>query len=72
LNTAGGLVELFALDTDCNQRNGTTASSLQGQWLQRALTASNATWKFVLMHHSPFSSSTSHGTNPRVQWWVVI
>jgi hypothetical protein len=62
------LLELFALDSDCNQRDGTTADSLQALWLQQALTASSAVWKFVMLHHSPYSSSTSHGTNPRTQW----
>ncbi|WIA29649.1 hypothetical protein OEZ86_012135 [Tetradesmus obliquus] len=65
---AGGLLEIFALDSDCNQRDGTSPTSVQGQWLQNALAASTATWKFVLLHHSPFSSSTGHGTNPRLQW----
>jgi hypothetical protein len=34
--------ELFALDSDCHQLDGTIADSLQGQWLKQALTNSRA------------------------------
>jgi phosphodiesterase/alkaline phosphatase D-like protein len=54
--------------SDCNEPDGTTSTSIQRQWLQAALASSTATWKFVLIHHTPFSSGTSHGSNPRVQW----
>jgi hypothetical protein len=64
----GGLVEIFALSSDCNEPDGTTSTSVQGQWLKTQLAASTATWKLVLIHHSPFSSGTSHGSNPRTQW----
>uniref|UniRef100_A0A383W657 Fibronectin type-III domain-containing protein n=1 Tax=Tetradesmus obliquus TaxID=3088 RepID=A0A383W657_TETOB len=64
----GNLVELFALDSDCHQPDGTDKTSKQALWLEAALKASSATWKLVMLHHSPFSSSTSHGSIPRVQW----
>jgi hypothetical protein len=64
----GNLVELFALDSDCHQRNGTTKDSIQAKWLQAALANSTATWKLVMLHHSPYSSSSSHGSNPRMHW----
>jgi hypothetical protein len=62
------LLELFALDSDCHEPDGTTSTSIQAQWLKQALSDSNALWKFVMLHHSPYSSSSSHGTNPRTQW----
>jgi hypothetical protein len=61
-------LELFALDSDCHEPDGTTKDSPQALWLQQALLNSTAIWKFVMLHHSPYSSSTSHGTNPRTQW----
>lgn len=54
--------------SDCNEPDGTTSTSVQAQWLQASLAASTAVWKFVLLHHSPYSSGSTHGTNPRTQW----
>jgi len=54
--------------SDCNEPDGTSSTSLQAQWLQNALAASTAVWKFVLIHHAPFSSGSGHGSNPRTQW----
>lgn len=63
-----GLVEIFALDSDCSEPDGTGISSTQALWLQAKLAASTATWKIVMLHHSPFSSGTGHGSITRVQW----
>ncbi|KAF8066393.1 hypothetical protein HT031_002717 [Scenedesmus sp. PABB004] len=65
---ADGLLEIFALDSDCNEPDGTGADSAQATWLRGALAASKAAWKFVLLHHAPFSSSSGHGSINRVQW----
>lgn len=64
----GGLLELFALSSDCNEPAGTGASSAQAAWLAAQLPTSTATWRFALLHHSPYSSSTSHGSITRMQW----
>lgn len=36
--------------------------------LQNQLAASTATWKVVMLHHSPFSSGADHGSITRLQW----
>jgi len=62
-----GAVHLFFLDSDAHEPDGVTSSSIQGQWLQSKLAASDALYKFVVFHHSPYSSST-HGNNVWMQW----
>lgn len=64
----GGLVQVFGLDADCSEVDGTTSTSTQGVWLQKALANSTAPWKIVMLHNSPFSSGSSHGSHPRLQW----
>lgn len=63
-----GPVHLFSLDSDINEPDGRTASSIQANWLQTQMTSSNAPWKLVALHHAPYSSSASHGSNPFLQW----
>ncbi len=63
-----GPVHLFGLDSDTNEPDGTTSDSVQGDWLQRKLGQSDAPWKIVLLHHAAYSSSSSHGNNPHMQW----
>lgn len=63
-----GPVQLFVLDSDVNEPDGNTSSSVQAQWLQTQLAASTAPWKLVLMHHAPYSSSAAHGSQPVAQW----
>ncbi|MEU7137902.1 metallophosphoesterase [Nocardia sp. NPDC046473] len=64
------LVEFFALDTvpvsstvlqtDPNYQWNGPYMRQQRQWLDRALTASRATWKIVLTHH-PYRNNGKHG-----------
>jgi 3',5'-cyclic AMP phosphodiesterase CpdA len=37
-----------------------------GPWIEKDLAASKATWKFVFMHHPPYSSA-GHGEDPRIR-----
>ena len=62
-----GFVHLFALDSDSNEPDGVGSSSLQGQWLHEKLRASDAGWKIVFMHHSPYSSGP-HGPVAWTRW----
>lgn len=62
-----GPVHIFVLDSDRREPDGTTASSLQGQWLQTQLAASTAPWKIVIFHH-PAYSSAQHGNSAWMQW----
>jgi hypothetical protein len=57
-------VEFFMVNSDPRESDGTTPTSIQGQWLQGALGASTATWKVVLAHHPPYSSAGS----PDAEW----
>ena len=65
---AGGLVEIFSIDSWQNEPDGTSSTSVQAQWLQGQLAASTATWKLVFLHHPPYSSGTGHGSDTVMQW----
>jgi tartrate-resistant acid phosphatase type 5 len=62
-----GPVHLFALDSDGNEPDGTSSSSLQAGWLQARMTASSAPWKLVYFHHPPYSSG-QHGSAIDMRW----
>lgn len=63
-----GPVHFFALDSDPSEPDGVTQSSIQGMWLQQALSSSTSRWQIVLMHHPPYSSSSVHGSTTYMQW----
>jgi tartrate-resistant acid phosphatase type 5 len=63
-----GNVHLFCIDSDPNEPDGISSTSVQGQWLQGALAASTARWKVVYFHHPPYSSASVHGSTPEMQW----
>lgn len=62
-----GPVHFFAIDSDSDEPDGTSASSAQASWLQGALAASTAPWKIVYLHHPPYSSG-SHGSSTTLRW----
>jgi hypothetical protein len=62
-----GDVQFFALDSDPNEPDGTSATSQQAQWLKQRLAASKARWKLVTMHHPPYSSGP-HLSTTYMQW----
>ncbi|TFH37966.1 MAG: alkaline phosphatase [Anaerolineales bacterium] len=62
-----GPASFFALDSDINEPDGTSASSLQAQWLQLSLAASESVWNIVYFHHAPYSSGM-HGSTEWMQW----
>jgi hypothetical protein len=63
-----GPAHFFAVDSDVNEPDGNTSTSVQAQWLEQRLAASTAPWQVVYMHHPPFSSSSHHGSQPALQW----
>ena len=63
-----GPVHFFAIDSDPNEPDGVTSTSIQGQWLKAKLAASRAPFKLVNFHHPPYSSSTVHGSELYLQW----
>lgn len=62
-----GNVGLFIVDSESPEPDGTSATSVQGQWLKSALAASTATFKLVFFHHPAYSSG-SMGNNAYMQW----
>ncbi len=62
-----GPVHFFALDSDPNEPDGITSSSIQAAWLQNKLAASTACWQLVYFHHAPYSSGL-HGSDTNLQW----
>ena len=62
-----GPVALFALDSMPGEPDGWDAGSAQAAWLQAELAASDAPWKVVVMHHSPYSSG-HHGSADWMRW----
>ena len=59
--TWGGLVHLFALDSDPREPSGTTSTSIQAAWLQGKLATSTMPWKLVYFHHPPYSAGICCG-----------
>lgn len=62
-----GPIHLFAIDSD-HARVDESSLETQKAWLEAKATASDASWKFVVFHHSPYSSSASHGNQSKMQW----
>lgn len=62
-----GPVEFFIINSNADP-DGTTATSVQGRWLQAQLAASTARWKLVLLHHPPYSSDAGGAGNPGFRW----
>ena len=63
-----GPVHFFAIDSDSNEPDGHTSTSVQAQWLQTQLAASSSPWNVVYFHHPPYSSGLTHGSTPDLQW----
>jgi hypothetical protein len=62
-----GFVDFFVLDSDWSEPDGISQGSVQAEWLQQALEASQAQWKLVYFHHAPFSSGY-HGPTLHMRW----
>ncbi|HET7538482.1 MAG TPA: metallophosphoesterase [Polyangiaceae bacterium] len=63
-----GNVQLFALDSDPAEPDGTAADSKQARWLSAQLGAALAPWRVVFFHHPPYSSSSVHGSTLEMRW----
>ena len=62
-----GDVEFFILDGDQGLAS-LDANHSQESWLRKAVAASAATHKIVVVHYPPFSSGDRHGSAPEFQW----
>jgi hypothetical protein len=63
-----GPAHFFMINSDVHEPEGRSRTSKQAMWLKSALAASAATWKFVILHHPPFSSGDVHHSNSHLQW----
>ena len=63
-----GPVHFFALNSISEEPDGNSNTSIQAQWLQTQLASSTSPWNIVYMHHSPYSSSSNHGSSSTRQW----
>ncbi len=63
-----GPVHVFAVDSDPHEPDGIESTSVQADWLRAGLGGSTAPWRLVFMHHPPYSSSSTHGSTPELQW----
>ena len=63
-----GNVQFFMLDSDDDEPDGNSSSSIQANWFYNKISASNATWKIVCFHHPPYSSGR-HGSYTYMQQW---
>ncbi len=62
-----GDAHFFVLDSDPNEPDGITGTSVQAAWLQNGLAASTSEWNIVYLHHAPYSSGP-HDSNLTLQW----
>jgi hypothetical protein len=62
-----GLVHLYTVDSDPQEPDGVTATSVQGKWLKTRLKGSKSCYDFVFFHHAPYSSAR-HGSTENMRW----
>lgn len=63
-----GPVHIFILNSDKREPDGRTLDSVQAHWLQSRMTASDAPWRLVALHHPPYTSSARRKPDPELQW----
>jgi hypothetical protein len=63
-----GPVHFFALNSNPEEPNGISETSVQADWLQAGLAASTSLYNIVYFHHPPFSSGSEHGSTAVMQW----
>jgi hypothetical protein len=47
---------VFVVNSNSEEPDGLTPTTVQGQWLQNALASSDAEWNIVVFHHPPYAS----------------
>jgi hypothetical protein len=61
-------VHIFILDSIDQEPDGITSSSRQAAWFQSTIAQSDAPWKIAVIHDPPYSSGSTHGSQPHAQW----
>lgn len=62
-----GNCHFFVINSDINEPDGITSTSLQAMWLKSKLALSTSRFKIVYFHHPPFSSG-QHGNSNDMRW----
>ncbi|WDZ80816.1 metallophosphoesterase (plasmid) [Ensifer adhaerens] len=60
-----GPVHFFALNSNKQDPDGRSSTSVQGQWMHATLDASNASFNVAYFHHTPYNPS---GSTTTMQW----
>lgn len=68
-----GSVHFYALNSITTEPDGTSSTSVQGQWFQNAIAASQADFNVTYFHHTPYlppdyTGSTTAATYMRWDW----
>jgi hypothetical protein len=65
-----GPVHLFFIDSQLTEGAFPAAPTFAEQkaWLQRSMAAATEPWKLVLFHHPAYSSGSTYGSTPEMQW----
>jgi len=60
-------IDIFFLNSNSNEPDGVTDTSIQAQWLQEQIFNSTKPWKLLIFHHPAYTSG-SHGSTVYMQW----
>jgi len=63
-----GPIHFFVLNSNAEEPDGISGTSVQARWLKAQLAASESEWNIVYDHHPPYSSDTKHGSTKALQW----
>jgi hypothetical protein len=62
-----GPVHFFAVNSNGEEPDGNSSTSVQAQWLHAQLAASTSPWNLVYFHHPPYSSG-NQGNSEFMRW----
>jgi tartrate-resistant acid phosphatase type 5 len=63
-----GPVHFFVLNSNAQEPDGISSTSVQARWLKAQLAASTSPWNVVYDHHPPYSSDSAHGSTTALRW----
>ena len=62
-----GNIGIFVIDSESQEPDGTSSTSVQANWIKNAMLASTAQWKLVFFHHPAYTSG-GEGNNLYMRW----
>jgi Calcineurin-like phosphoesterase/RTX calcium-binding nonapeptide repeat (4 copies) len=63
-----GPIHFFVVNSEPEEPDGRSSTSVQAQWLQSGLANSTSPYNFVYFHRPPYSSGSSVGGSTTMQW----